>query len=241
VTADYAPGSSPAGYLPLSLFGIAPIAGVGDETISNFNVPAFTYAGETYSRIGIVSNGYVVIGGGTAGDVQYVNSNFPSSNPPNNVLAPFWTDLNPGAGGAMRIGVLTGGGSSWIIVDWENVKNYSSAQTNSFQIWIGINGTEDITYAYGPVSGGDLGYLTVGAENRFGSEGQAVYFDGVGTAPANGNEVLISGVPGAPGETKTFNFKLKAVKKGNWNMCAYAAANTFQGESVACIAGSNNW
>ena len=52
------------GYLPLSLFGIAPIAGVGDDTITNFNVPTFYYGGEPYTRIGVVSNGYVVIGGG---------------------------------------------------------------------------------------------------------------------------------------------------------------------------------
>jgi hypothetical protein len=41
-----ATGSGPAGgYLPLSLFGIAPIAGVGDDTITNFNVPTFFYGG----------------------------------------------------------------------------------------------------------------------------------------------------------------------------------------------------
>ncbi len=38
------------GYLPLSLFGIAPIAGVGDDTITNFNVPTFYYGGEPTPR-----------------------------------------------------------------------------------------------------------------------------------------------------------------------------------------------
>jgi hypothetical protein len=42
---DVAPGDSPAGYLPLSAFGIAPIGGVGDESITNFTVPAYEYAG----------------------------------------------------------------------------------------------------------------------------------------------------------------------------------------------------
>jgi len=73
-TVSIAPGASPAGgYLPLSLFGIAPIAGVGDETITNFNVPAYVFAGETYTRIGLVSDGYAVVGGGTGGDIQFVN------------------------------------------------------------------------------------------------------------------------------------------------------------------------
>ncbi len=77
-----APGASPAGgYLPLSLFGVTPIAGVGDDTITNFNVPAFTFAGETWTRIGVVSNGYVVVGGGTGADVSIINQNFPDASP----------------------------------------------------------------------------------------------------------------------------------------------------------------
>ena len=65
-------GDSPAGgYLPLSLFGIAPIAGVGDDTITNFNVPPFFYGGEPYTSIGVVSNGYVVLGGGTSADIVF--------------------------------------------------------------------------------------------------------------------------------------------------------------------------
>src|SRR4051812_31783656 len=40
------PGSTPAPYLALAGFGIGPIAGVGDDTITNFNVPTFFYGGE---------------------------------------------------------------------------------------------------------------------------------------------------------------------------------------------------
>ena len=54
------PGGSPVGYLPLSIFGIDPIPGVGDETLVNFSVPAFTYGSEVYTQIGMVSNGYAV-------------------------------------------------------------------------------------------------------------------------------------------------------------------------------------
>ena len=37
------------GYIPLSAFGTPPIAGVGDESIVNFNVPAFLFGTETYT------------------------------------------------------------------------------------------------------------------------------------------------------------------------------------------------
>ena len=90
VNAAVDPLASPAGYLPLALFG-STVVGASDESITNFNVPSFTYAGQSYSQIGIVSNGYLVVGGGTNGDVDYINSDLPDVNPPNNVLAPFWT------------------------------------------------------------------------------------------------------------------------------------------------------
>ena len=58
------PGGSPAGFLPLSDFGIGPIAGVGDETIVNFNVPPFKFGAEEYSTLALTSDGYAVVGGG---------------------------------------------------------------------------------------------------------------------------------------------------------------------------------
>lgn len=118
---------APAGYLPLSLFSVAPIAGVGDETISNFNVPAFTFAGKSWTRVGLVSNSYVVVGDGAGADVQFINQRLPDPARPNNVLAPYWTDLNPAAGGAMRIAILIDGVRQWPVSDWENVREYGSA------------------------------------------------------------------------------------------------------------------
>ncbi|RQP09929.1 MAG: hypothetical protein EAS51_10135 [Microbacteriaceae bacterium] len=71
----------------------------------NFTVPSFIYGGEVYDRIGVVSNGYVVVGGGAAGDVEYEPpASFPDPATPNNVIAPFWTDLNPADGGGIRVG-----------------------------------------------------------------------------------------------------------------------------------------
>lgn len=239
-----AAGPSPAGgYLPLSLFGIPPIGGMGDETIANFNVPAFTLAGETYSRVGVDSNGYLVVGGGTGADNNCCNVPiFPNTDPPNNVLAPFWSDLNPGAGGAVRIATLTDGSDTWIVVDWQGVKEFSTAKFNSFEIWIGINSdaqpAEDISYAYGPIQGnGDGGFLNVGAENRFGNRGQSYYFNGTGTLPANGTQLRVTGTPGTP-STGMITFSAKGVKVGPWVNYAKMTSNLFQGTSVASFAGT---
>jgi len=234
-----APGVSPAGgYLPLSAFGIAPVAGVGDETIVNYTVPAFMFAGVSNTRVGFVSNGYAVVGGGTAADVAFVNQNLPNTNRPNNVLAPFWTDLNPAFGGAMRIGILTDGVNDWVVLDWEDVANYSDRLPNDFQIWIGVNGVEDITFAFGEVSAGDLGFLTVGAENSFGNSGQNFYYNGIGTPPGPTVGVRVSSVPAAPGETHVLSFQAWGVGPGAWTNCAELTADIFQGTNVACFSGS---
>jgi len=194
LTIDVAPGSSPAGgYLGLSLFGIAPIAGMGDDSIINFNVPSFSYAGETWNRIGVVSNGYIVVGGGTNADVSFVNQQFPNSFLPNNVLAPFWTNLNPGVGGAVRIGNLTDGVNTWIVTDWAGVPNFSNnTELNSFEAWIRIGGVEDITFVYGSVTGGDLGFLTVGAEDKTGTVGDNYYYNVSGTLPTQATQLAVT-------------------------------------------------
>jgi hypothetical protein len=192
-----ATGGSPGGYLPLSLFGLAPVTGFDDEDIINFVVTPFEYAGETWDEVGAVSNGYLVVGGGDGGDVDYINQSFPDTTSPNNVLAPFWTDLNPGAGGAFRIGYLTNGVDTWLVSDWEAVPNYGDGEPNSFQVWIGVNGVEDVWFTYGAISDGDGGYLTIGAEDKTGTVGFNYYFDGTGTPVTSGTElsVVTSGAP----------------------------------------------
>jgi len=233
------PGQSPAGgYLPLSLFGIAPLAGVDDETITNLPTPAFIYAGESYTSVGMVSDGYLVVGGGTGSDVQFINQSLPDPTPPNNVLAPFWTDLNPGFSGAMRAGVLTDGVDSWVVFDWDSVPNFSDHQPNSFEVWIGINGVQDISYAFGPVTGGEFGSLTVGAENRFGNRGANFFVNGTGTAPGDGVTVTFAPSPGGPGETKVVTFQAKAKKFGDFQNCAALTSQLFQGINLACANGS---
>jgi hypothetical protein len=240
-----AAGTSPFGYLPLSGFGFGPIAGVGDETIVNFNLGTpFVYAGASYTRFGVTSNGYVVVGGGVGADVQFVNQDLPNPAVPNNVLAPFWSDLNATAalGGAMRVGILSTGPNptddAWVICDWENVPNFSNtAEKNSFQVWIGLNGVQDISFTYGTTTAGDLGFLTVGAENLFGNSGGNFYFDGDGTLPDPSTEVVVSGGPGAPGETHTISFTAQGRRKGTWRNCADLISDAVFGAATGCADG----
>jgi hypothetical protein len=190
-------GASPAGgYPPLSAFGILPIAGVGDETITKFNVPAFSYAGQSWTRLGVVSNGYLVVGGGTNADVASANSSLPSASAPANMLAPFWTDLNPDLGGAVRIGILTDGLDQRTVTDREGMSNADGPALNSFQVWIGLSGdaspAADVTFAYGSVGGGNNGLLTTGAQDSSRTVGDTYYFSGTGALPGVDTQLRVT-------------------------------------------------
>jgi subtilisin family serine protease len=240
VGAEICDGCSPAGYLPLGDFDIPDIGGTDDESIANYDVPDFEYAGETWSQIGFVSNGYAVVGGGTGADVEYINQIFPDAAPPNNVLAPFWTDLNPADGGAMRIATLQDDVTfeTWLILEWDDVPEYTGGGSEHMQIWIGLNGVEDITYTYGDMGSGDGGYATTGAENRYGNRGANVYADGTGVIPEAGTEILVSSTPGSM-ESHVITFKAKNVKSGDWTNCAKLRSDAFLGTSYACESGHN--
>jgi hypothetical protein len=224
-------GSGPAGgYLPLSAFGIPALTGVGDDTITNLNVPTFYYGAEPYSRIGVVSNGYLVIGGGTSSDIVFTPQHFPNTARPNNVLAPMWSDLNPSAtgAGAIRAGTLSDGSSTWLIVDWAGVKNFGNATTHTFEVWIQVAGgaagtgpsSEQITFSYnaGTTNGGNSSLgdpdsgQNWGAENRDGSSGA-----NIATAPANGSEYVVHTTPPTAGGSVTLPFDVWSKKPNTYH------------------------
>jgi hypothetical protein len=172
------------GYVPLDGFGVAPIP-VGDEQILNFTTPAFEYAGQTWDRFGIDSNGYIVVGPTTSADNNCCNlPDGPDPARPNNMLAPFWTDLDGTGAPGIYIDVLSDGVDSWIVVEYR-VNTFGTTDRQTFQVWIGINGTEDITYAYDPGDAPDAHGqdFLVGAENI---EGDG---DVVATVPAGDQRV----------------------------------------------------
>lgn len=229
-------GSGPAGgYLPLSLFGIAPIAGVGDDTITNFNVPTFYYGGEPYTRIGVVSNGYVVINGGTSVDIVYTPQTFPNPARPNNVVAPFWSDLNPPAGGAIRIATLTDDSNTWLIVDYDQVKNYGDATTHQGELWFRLDGhasgtgpsSEQVTISYGAANaaaGDSDSGINWGAENRDGTSGV-----NLATAPADGSEYAVNTTPPAAGGIQTITYDASSKSAGTYRTIAEMTSNVTPG------------
>jgi hypothetical protein len=209
------------GYLALSSIGVGPVSGVGDDTITNFTVPTFYFGAEPYTSIGVVSNGYLVLGGGTSSDIVFTPQHFPNPARPNNVIAPWWTDLNPSTTGAghLYVAVLSDGSSRWIVADWEGVKNFGNANTHNFEVWLrvasGAAGTgpssEQVTISYGTSTGAgdpDSG-SNWGAENRDGSSGTQL-----AAQPANGAEYRVNTTPPTPGGSASIGFDIFSKRDG---------------------------
>ena len=223
-------GGSPAGYLPLADFGVTPLPGTGDETITNLNVPDFEYGSETYGTVGMVSDGYAVIGGGDSGDVNFIAQALPDTARPNNVIAPFWTDLNPASGGSLSAATLTDGVNTWIVLEWTSVRLFSSADTVSFQIWLQIGGTESVTFAYGAdaPSFGDPGAgLTVGAENRDGTSGVEI-----SAAALPNSDWTVVTTPPAAGGSVTIDYDALGNAVGDHPLVAKLASDITAGTTV---------
>ena len=116
--------------------------------------------------------------------------------------------------------------------------NYSDHAPNSFEVWIGMQRHgEDISFAYGAVSGGDGGFLTVGAENKFGNRGPDRLLRRHGHGRASGTDLVVSSTPATPGETKTITITAKGDNAGTWRNCAEMFAPSVFGEATSCVEG----
>ncbi len=228
------PGGSPAGgYLPLSAFGIAPTPGVGDETITNFSVPTFLYGGEPYGSVGVDSNGYVVIGGGTSADNDCCNpQTFPDTTRPNNVIAPYWTDLSfdPASGGGfLRVAILTDGVNDFLVIDYDHIRAYQGGGTgpeSSFEVWITLGGTEGTSFAYGTLGGTNGQPASYGAENRTGTSGVNI------PAPSSDTDYSIQTSPPSAGGAVSFDYAASSRTAGVFKLVTSLTTPAIKGTTA---------
>ncbi|WP_275527280.1 S8 family serine peptidase [Herbidospora mongoliensis] len=216
------------GYIPLDTFGVAP-APIGDEEALNFNVPDYRFAGQTFDRLGITSNGYLVAGGTDGSqDINFLPQDVPDADRPNAVLAPFWTDLDGTGAPGVFATTLTDGVATWIVVEWR-VNLFGTSDLKTFQAWIGVNGSEDITFTYpSPIAyPGDAYGLTIGAENTDGTRGGRIAAGSGATS-----DYRVTSTPGAPGESLSYTLKVKGVSAGEGTVTTATSSEQVKGITV---------
>ncbi len=128
----------------------------------------FDYYGVTYNAVRICTNGFLSF---TATSSPYTNQGIPNSGDPNALLAPFWDDLNPSAGGTIYYYADTA--NDRFIVEWYGVHHYPSGSPETFQVILNADGS--ILYQYQTVSLNNS--CTVGIENQSGTDGLQIAFN----------------------------------------------------------------
>jgi len=177
-------------------------------------VPSFDFNGASHTQVVWSVNGTIEAGAASGLATSWFNQVFPDPNAPNNLLAPFWTDMNLGDGGNWYVAVLTAGPDSFTVYEWEDVPQWGNpTNTFTFQIWV-LNGSDQVWFVYEDLGDFVPFFTTVGAENSDGSIGANYYADGVGTLPAVGVDLTVNATPGG------------------------SAVATFQAEVTSC--GNNN-
>ena len=153
----------------VELSGVGGDAGGGDDSsLGPFDLGfTMSYYGNTYTQVRVCTNGFLSF---TSSATNYTNDPIPGSSEPNNMIAPFWDDLNPNDGGTIWYwsDVLNGR----FIVQWDGVPHYSGGGPETFEAILYADSR--IVYQYQTVDTGTSS--TVGIENSSGTDGlQVVY------------------------------------------------------------------
>ena len=152
------PGGPAFAWQDISATG-TPIADVttDDDTSApialGFNFPFY---GATFNAIRVSSNGWLSF---TSSSTAYSNQPLPNAGAPENLVAPFWDDLNPG--GVPRIYYQSFG--SRAVIQWHQMPRYNQAGSSlTFQAILDSSGA--VTFQYLSLTG-TLDSATVGIQN----------------------------------------------------------------------------
>ena len=185
------------------------------------------FNGNTYNRIGVDSNGYLIAGGGSSEDNNCCTlPTGPDPAPPNDVLAPFWTDLDGTGAPGIFAGTLTDGVGTWLVIE-HRVNVFGTTSQRVFQVWIGVDGTQDITYAYDPAAlpGDPSGQpFLMGAENELGQG------DMVAVLPTTDQRV--SSTNPSPGESVSYSLTIRRTAKGTGTVTTEMDATGVRGTTI---------
>ncbi len=139
------------------------------DGVSDFIDLGFTFKfyNTNYTKLKISANGVLTF---NSFAVTPSNTNIPNSNTPNNLLCPYWDDLDPTAQGTVYY--YHDAPNSRFIVQYDNIPNYGTSNNNTFQIILNTDGT--IVFQYKTIT--QTSY-TVGLENVSGTIGTQLAYN----------------------------------------------------------------
>ncbi len=176
----------------------------GNDGYATVSLPfAFQFGDQTYDTVTVSANGYLTFGGDGS-----INENFiiPSIGQPQNFIAPFFTDLNPSAGGYLYQETLGKAPHRRYILEWDHVPiagNDIAYSSLTFEV-IFYEGSNNILFQYQTLigKGADGSGATIGVQYDDGRSGREYSYDEAG-AVSPGQALLF--VPYATGTTPPSN------------------------------------
>ena len=130
---------------------------------------AFSLYNTAATQVVVSSNGWATFDGSYAGSPVFSNPSIPNGAQPNNVIAPYWDDLD-------QIVVCTSSTADTFTIQWEGVR-YSTTTTVKAQAVLHADGSIDYIYGDHDADGSSA---TVGVEDSSGFFGQQI--NGAGAA-----------------------------------------------------------
>ena len=207
----YAVNVAPGTYQPLPIGGgtatSVSASSMDDGAVSLTSPFPITFFGQTYNSLYFVTNGFVTFGSSstTTADVG-----FPNASTPNNLIAPWWDDLDCRSG-TLKHQTIGAQPNRQFVLQWECSTYNVASSVVRMQLWF-TEGSTTLQAKYGgPITAVRLDHASIGIENSTGTVGYVPFPCGAtGTCqpadfPANkvityaqGPDVTVTSVTGEP-------------------------------------------
>ena len=153
-----------------------------------------------YDNITVSANGIVIPGTNSTGAYVWANDSIPDSDAPNNLIAPYWDDLDPSAGG-MIYSLLDGTAPNRrFIISWVDIPHRNTTGTASFQVIL-EESSNNIIFQYQDTDFGNTLYnngisATVGVEDVTGTIGTQISYNNSSITPLSAKRLVYHGIVG---------------------------------------------
>jgi hypothetical protein len=182
----------PTAYRDVSSVGTKlPLSGYnnGVNVLIGFN---FTLYGTTVDNLVVSTDGYLCFDGSLTPN----NDTIPSTFPPNGLIAPFWSNLDPRPNQAAAVYMQKGGSAPnrFFVIQWTGYAFQNDPAANlNFQVVI-FEGTNEVQFQYGVMQNGDGttggqasgSAATIGVKSSDGTRGVAAFYNQQGAIHGRG-------------------------------------------------------
>lgn len=149
--------------------GATSVALTDDSVSSAIALPfPFAWYGEAKATVQISSNGLLCFQ--AAGCTSYTPAAPPAPATPNDLLACFWEDLDPGAGGTVSYKFGGTAPERVLVVEFSAVPHYGKTSTNTFQLQLWEDGHANCMYS-SVTNDADGKFTAAGTEDSLGTAG----------------------------------------------------------------------